>query len=85
MAKKHLTPEEMSFLADGKILHGFGKVPSTEGKSSLDAVNFGTLVTNPPRAIGRHVLARKHEHSARCRVRPENVRTGAPSVPGAVR
>jgi len=30
MAKKHLTPEEMSFLADEKILHGFGKVPSTE-------------------------------------------------------
>jgi len=46
MAEKHLTPEEMSFLADEKILHGFGKVPSTEGKSSLDAVNFGTLATN---------------------------------------
>jgi hypothetical protein len=47
MAEKQLTPEEMSFLADKKILHGFGKVPSTEGKSSLDAVNFGTLATNP--------------------------------------
>lgn len=31
-------------MAEGKVLHGPGKVLSTDGKSVLDIVNFDTLV-----------------------------------------
>jgi len=45
IGEKHLTPEVKSFMAEEKVLHGRGKVLSTDGKSLLDRVNFGTLVT----------------------------------------
>jgi hypothetical protein len=47
MATKHLTPEDKCVRAEEKVLHGHGKILSTDGKSLLDTVNLRTLVTKP--------------------------------------
>ena len=54
IGEKHLTPEEKSFMAETKVLHGQGKVLSTDEKSLLDTVNSNTLVIKDrARSVGR--------------------------------
>ncbi|HEX8943822.1 MAG TPA: hypothetical protein VF785_11850 [Gemmatimonadaceae bacterium] len=65
MGEEALTPKDKFFMPEEKVLHGHGKVLSIDGKSLLDMVNFGTLMTGHYARSGDPSL---HENASTQRV-----------------